>query len=188
MLERQRITYRRINLPYPFHPFLVRRVLRFDGDTVPALVLDGSRLQQTRTIARALAIEPGAEEEWTELELRRLKRHVMHAPDGLEASLSRIDALQAGDEPTSAELHAAVVVRLIGCFEEVRPRPALELADRLCPTERFPGSVASVIRTGARMRAPADRRMRRSDGPAHVPAQAGPHVARPPKGEDGRDS
>ena len=155
LLERRQVPYRRINLPYPFHPFLVRRILRFDGDTVPALVVNGRRLQQTRTIARALAIEPGAEEEWTELELRRLKRNVLHAPKGLEAALSRIDAFEPRDEPTSAELHAAVLVRLIGCFEEVRPRPALELADRLCPTERFPGKVASVIRTGARMRAPA---------------------------------
>src|SRR5262245_12745500 len=53
MLERKGIEYKRIDLPQWFHRPLLR-VLRFPGTTVPALVLNGRRLQTTKTIARAL--------------------------------------------------------------------------------------------------------------------------------------
>jgi glutathione S-transferase len=53
MLERKRIPYRRVDLPQWFHrPIL--RAMRFPGRTVPALVLDGRRVQTTGAIARAL--------------------------------------------------------------------------------------------------------------------------------------
>ena len=53
MLERKGIEYKRIDLPQWFHrPML--RALRFPGTTVPALVLDGRRVQTTKSIARAL--------------------------------------------------------------------------------------------------------------------------------------
>lgn len=53
MLERKGVEYKRIDLPQWFHRSLLR-LLRFPGTTVPALVLDGRRLQTTKTIARAL--------------------------------------------------------------------------------------------------------------------------------------
>jgi glutathione S-transferase len=53
MLRRKGIDYRRIDLPQWFHRPLLR-LLRFPGTTVPALVLDGRRLQTTKAIARAL--------------------------------------------------------------------------------------------------------------------------------------
>jgi glutathione S-transferase len=53
MLAAKGVPYRRIDLPQWFHRALLR-ALRFPGTTVPALVLDGRRLQTTRTIARAL--------------------------------------------------------------------------------------------------------------------------------------
>jgi glutathione S-transferase len=53
MLRRKDVEYRRIDLPQWFHrPML--RLLRFPHTTVPALVLDGRRLQTTKAIARAL--------------------------------------------------------------------------------------------------------------------------------------
>jgi glutathione S-transferase len=53
MLERKGIEYKRVDLPQWFHrPML--RLLRFPGTTVPAIVLDGRRLQTTKAIARAL--------------------------------------------------------------------------------------------------------------------------------------
>ena len=53
MLEAKGVPYRRVDLPQWFHrPML--RVLRFPGATVPALVLDGRRIQTTRAIAREL--------------------------------------------------------------------------------------------------------------------------------------
>jgi glutathione S-transferase len=56
MLERKGIEYKRIDLPQWFHRPLLR-ILRFRGTTVPALVLDGRRLQTTKTIARGLDAE-----------------------------------------------------------------------------------------------------------------------------------
>jgi glutathione S-transferase len=53
MLDRKGIAYRRIDLPQWFHRPLLR-LLRFPGVTVPALVLDGRRLQTTKAIAGAL--------------------------------------------------------------------------------------------------------------------------------------
>jgi glutathione S-transferase len=53
MLERKGVEYKRVDLPQWFHRPLLR-VLRFPGTTVPALVLDGRRLQTTKAIARAL--------------------------------------------------------------------------------------------------------------------------------------
>ena len=53
MLRAKGVPYRRIDLPQWFHrPML--RALRFPGTTVPALVIDGRRLQTTKAIARAL--------------------------------------------------------------------------------------------------------------------------------------
>jgi glutathione S-transferase len=53
MLDRKRVAYRRVDLPQWFHRPLLR-LLRFPGTTVPALVIDGRRLQTTKVIARAL--------------------------------------------------------------------------------------------------------------------------------------
>ena len=53
MLERKGIPYSRVDLPQWFHRGLLR-ALRFPGTTVPAIVLDGRRVQTTKAIARAL--------------------------------------------------------------------------------------------------------------------------------------
>jgi glutathione S-transferase len=53
MLERKGIPFSRIDLPQWFHRGVLR-ALRFPGTTVPALVLDGRRVQTTIAIARAL--------------------------------------------------------------------------------------------------------------------------------------
>jgi glutathione S-transferase len=53
MLERKGIAYSRVDLPQWFHRGVLR-ALRFRGTTVPALVLDGRRVQTSRAIARAL--------------------------------------------------------------------------------------------------------------------------------------
>ena len=53
MLAHKRIAYRTVELPFAIHPPIVRS-LGFDDDTVPALKIDGRRIQNTRTIAREL--------------------------------------------------------------------------------------------------------------------------------------
>jgi glutathione S-transferase len=58
MLDRKGIPYRRIDLLPAVHRLLLR-ALGYPGITVPALRLDGIRLQGTRTISRALdALQP----------------------------------------------------------------------------------------------------------------------------------
>ena len=53
MLERKGIAYSRVDLPQWFHRGALR-LLRFPGRTVPALVIDGRRIQTTKAIARWL--------------------------------------------------------------------------------------------------------------------------------------
>jgi glutathione S-transferase len=53
MLARKGVEYRRTDFPHGFHRAIVRG-LRFPAGTVPALVLDGRRIQTTPAIARAL--------------------------------------------------------------------------------------------------------------------------------------
>jgi glutathione S-transferase len=53
MLERKDIEFKRVDLLPAVHKRALR-VLRFEGDTVPALKLDGRRIQGTREIARVL--------------------------------------------------------------------------------------------------------------------------------------
>jgi glutathione S-transferase len=53
MLDRKGIPYSRVDLPQWFHRGALR-VLRFPGRTVPALVLDGRRVQTLTAIARVL--------------------------------------------------------------------------------------------------------------------------------------
>jgi glutathione S-transferase len=53
MLERKGIEYSRVDLPQWFHRGLLR-LLRFRARTVPALVVDGRRVQTTPRIARVL--------------------------------------------------------------------------------------------------------------------------------------
>jgi glutathione S-transferase len=91
MLDRKRIAYKRVDLPQWFHrPIL--RALRFPDKTVPALVLDGRRIQGTKPIARELdrlqpdpplvPTEPArrteveAVEAWAEDDLQKLARRL----------------------------------------------------------------------------------------------------------------
>src|SRR5690242_6129288 len=53
MLEIKGIDYRRVDLMPGLHP-LGLRLARFRGGTVPALVIDGRRIQGSLTISRAL--------------------------------------------------------------------------------------------------------------------------------------
>ena len=60
MLRQKGVAYRRVDLVAVLHR-RVLRVLGFPGITVPALRLDGTRVQGTRAIAEALdALRPGA--------------------------------------------------------------------------------------------------------------------------------
>lgn len=55
MLEHKRIEYRRRNFPPGLHRVMVRVLLRFPGDRVPAVrFADGSRGQGTQSLARVL--------------------------------------------------------------------------------------------------------------------------------------
>jgi glutathione S-transferase len=93
MLERKGVAYSRVDLPQWFHRPLLR-ALRFPGNTVPALVLDGHRIQTTKAIARALdAMRPDppllptdperraqveAVESWCDGEIQQMGRRLVY--------------------------------------------------------------------------------------------------------------
>ena len=82
MLERKGIEYKRIDLPQWFHRPLLR-LLRFPGTTVPALVLDGRRIQTTKAIAREIGLAPEdprvAEiESWCDADFQQLGRRLTY--------------------------------------------------------------------------------------------------------------
>jgi glutathione S-transferase len=83
MLERKGIPYSRVDLPQWFHRGVLR-ALRFKGTTVPALVLDGRRVQTTKAIARVLD------------EVRPEPRFVPADPD-LRAKVEAIETWADGD-------------------------------------------------------------------------------------------
>ena len=231
MLERKGIEYRRVDLVPVIHKGVLRAA-GFPGVTVPALRLDGQRLQGSRTIARALdALRPEPPlfpadperreaveraEAWgdevlqpvprrlswaafkrdraplgsfaegarlgipTELATRtsapvvalaaRLNRagdeQVRSDLERLPAMLDRIDGwieegVLGGSEPNAADYQIATSVRLLSCFDDLRPalegRPAERLARQLVPD--FPGRVPPVFPPswleGLRAREPA---------------------------------
>jgi glutathione S-transferase len=82
MLARKGVPYSRVDLPQWFHRGALR-LLRFPGRTVPALVLDGRRVQTSRAIARTLD------------ELRPEPRLVPADPD-LRAQVEEIEAWADG--------------------------------------------------------------------------------------------
>lgn len=91
MLAYKRLPYRLVKLPPGFHPWLVR-MAGFPGHTVPALEIDGVKLQHSLAISRALdelepewplfPADPGAclaveaAEAWGEAELQHLPRWI----------------------------------------------------------------------------------------------------------------
>lgn len=217
MLEYKGVDHRRVDLISALHKPILR-LLRFNGATVPALALDGRRIQGTREISRALdelrpepplfpadparraAVEEA--ERWGDEVLQPVPRRLAwwamrrdrsgvrgflegarlglpvglaaktarpliwlsarlnRADDaaaladlaGLGAILDHVDGLVAagvlgGDAPTAADFQIATSVRLLMCFDELRPaiesRPAGSLALWICPD--FPGRVGPVL-------------------------------------------
>jgi glutathione S-transferase len=219
MLERKRVDYRLVYLP----PVAVRGILRamgFPGPTVPAIKLDGRKLQTTRGIARALdemrpdrPLFPSDPEQrarveeaerWGDEVLQPVPRRISYArpvrkgaradlagffeqslfgmppklavatagpllaggarvnkatDEAVRADLAalpglidRVDELIAegvigGEEPNAADFQIAPTVRLLMCFDDLRPliegRPAAEQAHRVCP--EFPGQIRPVL-------------------------------------------
>jgi glutathione S-transferase len=217
MLEHKGIGYKRTDLVAALHRPLLR-ALGFEAGTVPALKIDGRRVQGTRNISRALEeIDPAPPlfpadsarrsaveeaERWGDEILQpvprrlswwALKRDTSGLKDFLEGArlgvpvslaartsgpiiriqarhdkaddeavcgdldalpgmLDKVDGLIAdgvldGEELNAADFQIATSVRLLMCFDELRPRiegrPAGAFAMRVCPG--FPGRVGPVF-------------------------------------------
>jgi glutathione S-transferase len=217
MLEHKGIEYSRVDLIAALHRPLLR-ARGFEGNTVPALRIDGRRIQSTRKISQALdELHPtpplfptdparrGAVEEaerWGDQALqpvpRRLSwwalkrdrsgakgfldgarlgipvslaartagpiiwiqaRHdkaddeaVRGDMQALPGMLDKIDGWIAegildGEELNAADFQIATSVRLLMCFDDLRPaiqgRPVGALAMRICP--EFPGRIGPVL-------------------------------------------
>lgn len=219
MLDRKGIDYRLVQVPPAVcRPLL--RSMRFPGGTVPAIKLEGRRLQTTREISRALdeiAPEPPLfpadpelrsrvedAERWGDEVLQPVPRRISYAAPvrkhargdlvgffegpllglpprvavataapllaagarlngvsddvvkadlaALPDHLNRVDAFVAGgiiggEQPNAADFQIATSVRLLMCFDDLRPliesRPAGEHALRIVP--EFPGRIRRVL-------------------------------------------
>ncbi|MEX1140892.1 MAG: glutathione S-transferase N-terminal domain-containing protein [Thermoleophilaceae bacterium] len=217
MLDRKGIEWRRRDLPNVVaRPLL--RAMGFPGPTVPAVKLDGRKVQTTRALARVLdelvpepplfprdpdrreAVEQA--EQWGDEVLQPVPRRlswaalerdrsglrsfldgpVMGIPPAIAAAtaaplvhgsaringatddavradlltlptlLDQVDDLIAngvigGDEPNAADFQIMPSVRLLMCFDDLRPwvegRPAAEHALRLLP--HYPGTIPPVF-------------------------------------------
>jgi glutathione S-transferase len=217
MLEHKGIAYRRVDLIPALHKPILR-ALRFGDTTVPALRIDGRRLQHTVEISRALdELQPDpplfpadaaaraaveAAERWGEETLQPVPRRLswwalrrdrrpmrsmaegarLHVPLGLAirtaqpivwgearingaddatikadlaalpAMLDRVDALLGdgvlgGRSRTAADYQIATSVRLLLCFDDLRPaidrRPAGDYARAV--VRDFPGVIPPVL-------------------------------------------
>jgi glutathione S-transferase len=218
MLEHKGIDYKRVDLIAALHrPLLKAR--GFTASTVPALRIDGRRIQGTRNISRTLdEIDPepplfptdparrAAVEEaerWGDEVLQPVPRRLtwwamkrdrsgarsflegarLGIPVGLAARTARpiiwmsarlnkaddeavrddlaalpgmldkvdewiAEGVLGGDETNAADFQIATSVRLLMCFDDLRPeiqgRPAGAFAMRICP--EFPGRIGPVLR------------------------------------------
>ena len=218
MLEHKGIAYRRVDLIPALHKPILR-ALRFPDTTVPALRIDGRKLQHTVEISRALeelvpdpplfppgeparaavqdaksagatrrlqpvprrltwwalprnrwamrsmaegarlhvplglAIRTAQPIVWVEVRLNRATDGPIQADlAALPALLDHVDGLLAGGvlggtPPTAADYQIATSVRLLLCFEDLRPaierRPAAAYSRRVVPD--FPGNIPAVL-------------------------------------------
>lgn len=111
MLERAGIEHEVVNLPMGLHPLFLRKA-GFRGGTVPALVLNGRRIQGSLEISRAIEargpsgilfpVEPEARrrvegaERWAEAELQPIPRRLFRWALARDASLRRRAVRMAG--------------------------------------------------------------------------------------------
>jgi len=217
MLEYKGIEAKRRDLPNVVDRPLLR-AMGFPGPTVPAVKIDGRKIQTTRALSQALdEIKPEpplfpadpdrrvaveAAEKWGDEVLQPIPRRlswaalkrdrsgllsfmegpIMGIPPKIAAAtagplvagsakinkatddnvradlislpgiLDQVDDLIAngiigGDQPNAADFQIATSVRLLLCFDDLRPildgRPAADLAMRLVP--HYPGHVAPVF-------------------------------------------
>jgi glutathione S-transferase len=111
MLERAQIEHEIVNLPMGLHPLFLRKA-GFAGGTVPALVLEGRKIQGSLEISRAIeARGPGGilfpldpegrrrvegAERWAEAELQPIPRRLFRWALARNSSLRRRAARMAG--------------------------------------------------------------------------------------------
>jgi glutathione S-transferase len=111
MLERARIEHEIVNLPMGLHPLFLRKA-GFAGGTVPALVMEGRKIQGSLEISRAIEahgpggilfpVDPEARrrvegaERWAEAELQPIPRRLFRWALARDASLRRRAARMAG--------------------------------------------------------------------------------------------
>ena len=154
MLERKGIDYKSVTLLPGLHPALLR-TRGFRGGTVPAIKINGRKLQNSRAISRALedtqpeppplpslAARANAPVAWVMANKVDAERHIRESIAQVPEALSHIDRLIAtgvigGDQPNAADFQIATSVRSLLSIQDLRPgwegRPATGLAMRILP-------------------------------------------------------
>jgi glutathione S-transferase len=143
MLQRKGFEVRRVDLLPAFHKLLLR-AMGFPGVTVPAVFLDGQRLQGSRTISRALdALVP---------EPRLFPRDAERREAVERAELWGDLVLQ----PAARRLAWAALVRDLSTL-----RTFLEDAHLLIPDDLAVATAPPIVRLSARLNHAGDRSARR---------------------------
>lgn len=159
MLEHKGIDHRVVDLVPGTQP-VVLRLLRFRGPTVPALVVDGRRIQGSGTIARALdGLRPDPPlfprdaaarrrveeaERWGEDVLQHVPRRIFRWMAANHYAVRRWLAVEAASVPLGAalarpRLQARLFARASGADDATVQADLMALGDHLAEVERLRG-------------------------------------------------
>jgi glutathione S-transferase len=159
MLAHKRIDHRVVQLIPGLHP-PVLRVLGFPGYTVPALVVDGRRVQRTRTISRFLdeirpdpplfPRDPDARrrveeaERWGEEVLQSVPRRIFRWSAAREYAVRRwlivdVSRVPGGALMARGSLQAKAFARAVGADDAAVRADVAAIGDHLAEVERLRG-------------------------------------------------
>ena len=157
MLRRKGIPHRVVQLVPGFHPVALRG-LGFSGGTVPALVLDGRRVQGSRAISRALdelrpdpplfPRDPQARrlvedaERWGEQVLQNVPRRLFRFMASRDYEVRRwlavdVTGVPLGGMVARPSLQARLFARAVGADEEAVRADLAALGDHFAEVERL---------------------------------------------------
>jgi glutathione S-transferase len=171
MLEHKGIEHRVVQLVPGMHPLFLR-ARRFREGTVPALIIDGRRIQRSRTISRALdEIQPDPPlfprdpdarrrveeaERWGEEVLQHVPRRIFRFMASRSYEVRRWLAVDAGSVPGGAliarpSLQAKAFARMSGADAETVRADVASLRDLLAEVERLrdAGAIGGAERNAA---------------------------------------
>jgi glutathione S-transferase len=166
MLQRKRLDYRLVRFPPGFHPWLVRAA-GFEANTVPAMVVDGRKVQTSLAISRELdLLEPRwplfpadperrraveAAERWGEAELQPVPRRIFRWAMANRRDLRRWFAAEVLGTPLPGltARSAAIPRHLAGLVDATAEAAEADVAALPATLDRVDALIADGVIGGA---------------------------------------